>query len=78
MDISDLFRPDMGYPKNKKDLSIWYIHGLTWDNQRYPWYFSNCWCKPGISQVYAKTRQFIDRLRIPNGKLICTFTKFNI
>ena len=35
MDISDQCRPGVGYTYGAQTW-IWYIHGITWDNQRYP------------------------------------------
>ena len=45
----------------------WYIHGITCDNQRYPWYISEHWYIPGISLVYAKSRKLINGVKIPDG-----------
>ena len=45
---------------------IWFIHGIAYDNQRYPWYISNNWYIPGISLVYAKTRKVIYGYQIPD------------
>ena len=45
---------------------ICYIHGITCDNQRYPWYIPKHWYIPGISLLYAKTRKLINRVKIPD------------
>ena len=50
-----------------------YIHGITCDNQRYPWYISKHWYIPGISLVYAKTRKLINGVKIPD---VCQSHKF--
>ena len=66
MDISDQCRPGVGYTYGAQTW-IWYIHGITCDNQRYPWYISKHWYIPGISLVYAKTRKLINRVKIPDA-----------
>ena len=68
MDISDQCRPGVGYTYGAQTC-IWYIHGTSCDNQRYPWYISNHWYILGISVVDAKTRNLINGVKIPDGRL---------
>ena len=73
MDISDLLKPNMEYPKNKKEIPmeqkhIWYVQGITCHNQRYPWYILRHWYIVwNCPLLYAQTQKLIIWVRIPGG-----------